>query len=92
MLLVPRLTPDGDIILFNNFVTPERSSVLTLNPRTRRVVREYTGPKSEPLHSRRAATQAEAHVGGIRAAAARARHFGYQRAAAVTAEGSVFGQ
>ena len=49
----PRPTPDGDIILFNNFLTAERSSVLTLNPRTRRVVREYTGPKSEPLHSRR---------------------------------------
>jgi len=49
----PRPTPEGDIILFNNFLTAERSSVLTLNPRTRRVVREYTGPKSEPLHSRR---------------------------------------
>jgi hypothetical protein len=49
----PRPTPDGDIILFNNFLTAERSSLLTLNPRTRRVTREYTGPKSEPLHSRR---------------------------------------
>jgi hypothetical protein len=49
----PRLTRDGDIILFNNFLTAERSSVLTLDPRTRRVVREYTGPTSEPLHSRR---------------------------------------
>jgi hypothetical protein len=49
----PRPTPDGDIILFNNFLTAEQSSVLTLNPRTRRVIREYTGPKSEPLHSRR---------------------------------------
>jgi hypothetical protein len=49
----PRPTPDGDIILFNNFLTAERSSVLTLNPRTRRVIREYTGPTSEPLHSRR---------------------------------------
>jgi hypothetical protein len=49
----PRLTPDGDIILFNNFLEADRSSVLTLDPRTRRVVREYTGPVSEPLHSRR---------------------------------------
>ena len=49
----PRLTPDGDIILFNNFLTAERSSVVTLDPRTRRVTREYTGPKSEPLYSRR---------------------------------------
>jgi len=49
----PRPTRDGDIVLFNNFLTAERSSVLTLNPRTRRVIREYTGPKSQPLHSRR---------------------------------------
>ena len=49
----PRFTPDGDIILFNNFLAAERSSVLTLDPRSRRVVREYTGPTSEPLHSRR---------------------------------------
>ncbi len=49
----PRLPPNGDIVLFNNFQTAERSSVLTLNPWTRRVIREYTGPKSEPLHSRR---------------------------------------
>jgi len=49
----PRPTPDGDIILFNNFLTAERSSVVTLDPRTRRVVREYTGPESEPLHSKR---------------------------------------
>jgi len=49
----PRPTPDGDIILFNNFLTAERSSVLTLDPRARRAIREYAGPKSEPLHSRR---------------------------------------
>ena len=48
-----RLTPDGGIILFNNFLTAKRSSVLTLDPRTRKVLREYTGPKSEPLFSRR---------------------------------------
>ena len=49
----PRLTPDGAIILFNNFLSAKRSSVLTLDPRTRRVVREYTGPASDPLHSKR---------------------------------------
>lgn len=49
----PRIGPDGGIILFNNFLAAERSSVVTLDPRTRRVLREYTGPKSEPLHSRR---------------------------------------
>lgn len=49
----PRLTPDGNIVLFNNFLSAELSSVLTLDPRTRRVLGEYTGPKSEPLHSRR---------------------------------------
>jgi len=49
----PRITPEGDIIVFNNFLTAERSSLITLNPRTRHVVREYTGPDSEPLHSRR---------------------------------------
>ena len=49
----PRPTPGGNIILFNNFLTAERSSVLTLDPRTRRVIREYTGPILEPLHSKR---------------------------------------
>jgi hypothetical protein len=49
----PRPTFDGGIILFNNFLAAERSSIVTLDPRTRRVVREYTGPKSKPLYSRR---------------------------------------
>ncbi len=49
----PRPTLDGGIVLFNNFVTAQRSSVLTLDPRSRRVLREYTGPKSAPLYSRR---------------------------------------
>jgi len=49
----PRPTLDGRITLFNNFLTAERSSVLTLDPRTRRVTREYTGPKTAPLYSRR---------------------------------------
>jgi hypothetical protein len=49
----PRPTRDGAIVLFNNFLTADGSSVLTLDPRTRRVIREYTGPAAEPLHSRR---------------------------------------
>jgi hypothetical protein len=49
----PRPTLDGGIVLFNNFLGAERSSVVTLDPRTRRVTREYTGPESAPLHSRR---------------------------------------
>jgi hypothetical protein len=49
----PRPTPDGGIILFNNYLTAERSSVLTLDPRTRQVTGEYTGPEAAPLYSRR---------------------------------------
>jgi hypothetical protein len=49
----PRLSLDGDIVLFNNFVASGKSSVLTLDPRTRVVKREYTGPESAPLYSRR---------------------------------------
>jgi hypothetical protein len=49
----PQPTPDGGIILFNNFLTAERSSVVTLDPNTGRVIREYTGPEAEPLYSRR---------------------------------------
>lgn len=49
----PRPTLDGGIVLFNNFVEAKRSSVLTLDPRTRRVTREYTGPRTAPLYSRR---------------------------------------
>jgi hypothetical protein len=49
----PRPRPDGNIVLFNNFRTAHTSSVLTLDPRTRRVTSEYTGPSADPLHSRR---------------------------------------
>jgi hypothetical protein len=49
----PQPTPDGGIILFNNFRTAEHSSVVTLDPQTGQVVREYTGPEAEPLYSRR---------------------------------------
>jgi len=49
----PQPTPDGGIILFNNFLTAERSSAVTLDPQTGQVIREYTGPEAEPLYSRR---------------------------------------
>jgi hypothetical protein len=49
----PRPTLDGGIVVFNNFLDAERSSIVTLDPRTRRVTREYTGPESAPLYSRR---------------------------------------
>jgi hypothetical protein len=49
----PRPTLDGNIILFNNFVTDERSSAMTLDPRTGRVIREFMGPTAKPLHSKR---------------------------------------
>jgi hypothetical protein len=49
----PHPTPDGNIILFNNFRTAKASTVLTLDPRTRAVVSEYAGPEAEPLHSAR---------------------------------------
>ncbi len=49
----PRVTPDGGIILFNNYLSAKRSSVQILNPSTRRVTWEYTGPESAPLFSKR---------------------------------------
>ena len=49
----PHPTPDGNIILFNNFKTAETSTILTLNPRTRTVVSEYAGTEAEPLYSKR---------------------------------------
>jgi hypothetical protein len=49
----PRPTPDGAIVVFNNFEAANRSSVLVLDPRTRSVLRTYRGPAADPLHSRR---------------------------------------
>ncbi|HIL80839.1 MAG TPA: hypothetical protein EYG54_06200 [Myxococcales bacterium] len=49
----PRLLADGSIVLFNNFLSPKRSGVMTLDPRTRLVVRQYSGNSAEPLYSRR---------------------------------------
>jgi hypothetical protein len=49
----PRVTPDGKIVLFNNFRSKKQSSVVTLDPQSRRVIREYSGPESAPLYSRR---------------------------------------
>jgi hypothetical protein len=49
----PRPSPDGSLVVFNNFHAADRSSVMSLDPRTRSVVREYTGPDGAPLHSKR---------------------------------------
>ncbi len=49
----PRPTLDGGIIVFNNFLGVDRSSATTFDPRSGRVLREFTGPAEEPLHSKR---------------------------------------
>lgn len=49
----PHPTPGGEIILFNNFHSAERSKVVILDPQTRKLSWEYGGPESAPLHSRR---------------------------------------
>jgi len=49
----PHPTPDGEIILFNNFQSAKQSSVVTLDPRTRQLTWEYAGPEAAPLYSRR---------------------------------------
>ncbi len=48
----PRVTLGGRIVLFNNFVSNERSSVQIIDPHTREVTWEYTGPESDPLFSK----------------------------------------
>jgi hypothetical protein len=49
----PRPTLGAEIMLFNNFAAPGRSSVLRLDPKTQRVTHEYPGPADQPLHSKR---------------------------------------
>jgi hypothetical protein len=49
----PRVTEDGKIVLFNNRLAPERSSVEILDPRTREISWVYHGPKDAPLYSKR---------------------------------------
>ena len=48
-----RLSPEGEIVLFNNFSSAKHSSIMALDPRTRDVTREYHGPDSKLLYSRR---------------------------------------
>jgi hypothetical protein len=48
----PRVTHDGNIILFNNHLTAHTSSVQVIDPRKRRMIWEYAGPKAAPLASR----------------------------------------
>jgi hypothetical protein len=49
----PRVTPGGEIVVFNNYRGKERSSVQVLDPQTRRVSWEYAGPAGESLFSLR---------------------------------------
>ena len=48
-----RFSPEGQIVLFNNFSSAKHSSIMALDPRTREVTREYRGPDSKLLYSRR---------------------------------------
>ena len=48
-----RMTPAGEILLFNNFETNSESSVIALDPRTRAVVWSYPGEGEAALRSRR---------------------------------------
>jgi hypothetical protein len=49
----PRVAPDGGIVVFDNHHARQRSAVKVFDPHTHRVVWEFTGSDSEPLHSRR---------------------------------------
>ena len=49
----PRVAPNGGIVVFDNHHAPQRSAVKIFDPRTHRVIWEYTGSPAEPLHSRR---------------------------------------
>jgi hypothetical protein len=59
----PRVTDDGQIVLFNNYVTEDLSSVQIINPQTGEVSWEYTGPDAAPLHST-TSSSAEMLAGG----------------------------
>lgn len=48
----PRVTPDGEIIVFNNHLTLDRSSVQILDPQTGEITWEYAGSPADPLFSR----------------------------------------
>jgi hypothetical protein len=49
----PRVTQDGRVVLFNNYLSSDRSSVQVLDVHSREVVWEFTGSESEPLYSKR---------------------------------------
>jgi len=49
----PTLLPDGKILLFDNGVRRERSRVLLLEPRTKRITWRYNGEAEERLFSER---------------------------------------
>ncbi len=47
----PKVLPSGDILLFNNHKGPKRSSVMEINPVSKRVVWEYQGTEQDPFYS-----------------------------------------
>lgn len=47
----PKVLPSGNLLLFNNHKGPKRSSVMELEPLSRRVVWEYEGNKQDPFYS-----------------------------------------
>jgi hypothetical protein len=49
----PRVTQDGKIILFNNYLSAERSSAQIFDVHSHELVWEFTGSESEPLYSKR---------------------------------------
>ena len=49
----PRVSPDGKIVLFNNYHSRERSAVQVIDPSNHEITWEYTGTDSDPLYSKR---------------------------------------
>jgi hypothetical protein len=49
----PRVTPDGQVIVFNNFLAPKRSSVQVFDPQSREMTWEFRGSEARPLYSLR---------------------------------------
>jgi len=52
----PRLTPDGELMVFDNAWKPGRSSVTVLDPATRETVWRYEGSADQPFYSRTCGT------------------------------------
>jgi hypothetical protein len=61
----PRVTREGRFILFNNFLTEERSSVQILDPHTRSVTWEYEGTDADPIYSQRSGSAEQLENGNV---------------------------